>query len=227
MEKYEKLDNVALLLGVNKEKYFSAKTDFFNDRKSAIVKYFGYEDEEIQGFTDFWYYYLADNTNCFFHNFKSNGYTKNIQNFLEKNNIETLNIDYESFINKENTYRETLFDILLSEIKYNFKNIKLEIFGINVGFESNIYYILPNSILKEIKNQNSDLFMVFDFKKLEEIYGEIYVVTKEIENIEFVQAGDYIELDKNSGIYQTLFNPLVKKNYNLHNVPNECIELVL
>lgn len=227
MNEYNKLDNVALLLGVNKNEYFRAKEDFFNDKNNAIIKYFGYEDEEIQGFTDFWYYFLADNTNCFFHNFKSIGYTKNVKDFLEKNNIETTEIDYESFIDKENTYRETLFDILLSEVKYNFKNSKLEIFGINVGLESNIYYILPNTVLKEIKNQQTDLFMIFDFKKLEEIYGEIFVITKEIENIDFVQVGDFIERDKNNDVYQTLFNPLIKKNYILHNVPSDCIELVL
>lgn len=223
---YIELDKTALLLGVDEKDYYEAKDLFFKNNKEAIIKYLGVEDDTIKIFPDFWYYYLAEYTKNFFHNFESKNYTISIENFIKNNNIELENeIDFEDFRLKEQYYSEMLFDILLSEIKYNLADKNLDIFGINIGFNSNIYYILPKNILKELKKYNQ-VFAIFDFEKLEEIYGEIYRVVNKLDN-ENVSIGDYIEKSKNSNEYRTIFNQFVRPNYKLDNINENDIEIVL
>ena len=165
---FEELDRIAILLGVNEKEYFEAKNDYLNDSNSAMQKYFGYIDEEILTYLDFWYYYLAENTNCYFHNFGSTGYTKAISEYIKRNNIKVKDMDYNVFAEKESLYNETLFDILLSEINYNFYDEDYEIFGINVaGYKSNIYYITPKEVLKQVKNNKINSIEIFDFQKTE------------------------------------------------------------
>ena len=225
---FEELDRIAILLGVNEKEYFEAKNDYLNDINSAMQKYFGYIDEEILTYLDFWYYYLADNTNCYFHNFGSTGYTKSISEYIKRNNIKVKDMDYNVFAEKESLYNETLFDILLSEINYNFYDEDYEIFGINVaGYKSNIYYIAPKEVLKQVKNNKINSIEIFDFQKLEQIYGEIYKVVDKINGVDVVNVGDFLEYDENTKIYSTLYNPYVKKNCDITNIPRECLELVL
>ena len=191
---FEELDKIAILLGVNEKEYFEAKSDYLSDSNSAMQKYFGYIDNEILTYLDFWYYYLSENTNCYFHNFGSVGYTKSISEYIKKNNIKVKDMDYSVFSEKENLYNETLFDILLSEINYNFSDENYEIFGINIAnYKSSIYYIAPKQILKEIKKNKIELIEIFDFQKLEQIYGEIYKVVDKIKGIDVVNVGDFIE----------------------------------
>ena len=81
-------------------------------------------------------------------------------------------VDFDDYGEKESYYSETLFDILVSDVRYNMVDKTMDIFGLNVGYESMIYYVLPKETLKQLKAM--DDFIVFDCQKLEEIYGEIY-----------------------------------------------------
>lgn len=230
MENLKKLDEVAYLLGANKEDYDRAINLYKSNSKEALKKYLELEeDDEIKNERDFWYYYLADFTNSFFHNFGTKGYTKRIQNFLNNNNIKYSKIDFDDFLEKEEYYVETLFDILLSEVKFNLENKDLDIFGINIGKNSSIYYILPKENLKKIKELSPGNFIVFDFEKLEDLYGEIYRLKKEINdpNIK-ISSGEYVEKSKKEPVYRTLFNPSIKSNAILKNInENEYMELIL
>lgn len=228
MEKYESLDKTALLLGVDKNDYEMAKAKYLENPSKAIVEYLGYDDPDISVFSDFWYYYIADNTNNFFHNFGAKGYTKRLMQFIENNNIKLKNdVNFEKFIEFEKVYSETLFDILLSEIRHNLENKNLDIIGINIGFNSNIYYFLEKNIIKEIKKESEKFFTLFDFEKLEKIYGEIYELKEDIENIISVKKGDFLEKSKNSNEYSTLFENYEKRNYVLNDVPVDKLKLVL
>ena len=224
---YTNLDNAAKMLGVNEVEYLEAKEAFLKDKNSAILKYLGYEDDgEIQVFTDFWFYYLAEYTKNFFHNFESNNFTNVVKNFIITNNIEMNSIDFDDFEKKEKYYSEALFDILLSEIKYNLKNKNLDIFGINVGFSSNIYYILPKNIMKKLKAMN-ETFKIFDFQMLEKIYGEIYRIKEKLEEYPEIEVGDYIEKNKEKDLFRTLYSVSTGKNIYLENIDKNKLELVL
>ena len=82
-------------------------------------------------------------------------------------------------------------------------------------------------VLKQVKNNKINSIEIFDFQKLEQIYGEIYKVVDKINGVDVVNVGDFLEYDENTKIYSTLYNPYVKKNCDITNIPSECLELVL
>lgn len=224
---YSDLYRVWELLGLDVAEYEKMKMKFDKDKSSCIKEYLDCEDDgEIKNFSEFWYYYLADNTNCIFHNIGVKGYTESIEKFLIKNKIEIENIDFSAYKEKEAYYSETLFDILISDVRYSLKDKKLDIFGINVGYDSLIYYILPKDVLKEIKKIAKN-YLIFDCEKLEELYGEIFKLKQDIPNYTDIKVGDFIEKDKKTADFYTLFDPKVKQNYKLSQISEDNLELYL
>lgn len=226
---YDKLDEIAKLLECDMKEYNEAKKEFFIDKASSIKKYLGYEDDgEIKEFIDFWYYYLADNTNNFFHNIGEKGYVNSIKRYIESNDIAISKIDFEDFYKKESYYSETLFDILISDVRYNLENKNLDIFGINIGFQSIIYFILPKEILNEIKKLESEAgILIFDIQKSEQIYGEIYKLNQLIPSAPEVEKNDFVEKDEDKKTYSTLFDPSVRLNYVVEKLNEDIMELYL
>lgn len=227
MNQYENLNKAAKLLGADMDKYYSAKEAFFKDKYMCIADYLGYEDDgEIQEFAQFWYYYLADNTNCFFHNVGAKGYVKVIKKYLNNNEVKMNYVDFDDYGEKESYYSETLFDILVSDVRYNMVDKTMDIFGLNVGYESMIYYVLPKETLKQLKAM--DDFIVFDCQKLEEIYGEIYKLKTEIKDAPDVKIGDFVEkIPNEEDSYSTLFDNKTRQNYTIESIPTDKMELYL
>lgn len=225
---YDKLDEIARLLSCNMEKYNEAKKDFFINKNDSIKKYLGYEDDgEINEFIDFWYYYLADNTKNFFHNIGEKSYVNSVKRYIESNDIKTSKIDFEDFLKKQEYYSETLFDILISEVRYKLVDKSLDIFGINVGFQSIMYFILPKDILKSIKKIEVESgVLIFDIQKSEQIYGEIYRLNQLIPEAPEVEKSDFVEKNKDN-TYSTLFDQSIRLNYEVEKLNEEIMDLYL
>lgn len=226
---YEKLDKIAEILSVDIDKYNEAKKAFFENKSNSILKYLGYEDDgEIQDFTDFWYYYLADNTNSFFHNMNSKGYVESVKRYIDQNKIQLLNVNFDDFLEKEKYYSEALFDILVSDVRYNLVDKNLDIFGISIGLNSMIYFILPKTILKQLKEiENEAGILIFDCEKLENIYGEISKLHQLIPEAPEVTENDYVEKNKENNTYTTLFDQSMRLNYTIKNLNENALELYL
>ena len=144
-----------------------------------------------------------------------------IQNFII-NDLEDLDINWENIKKKEDFYEESLIDILYSMLSYELNKKGYEIFGINMGYESVIYYVVTQDVYKRI-NKDSELFRIFDLSLLEGIYDEIYEVEEDI-NSELVEVGDFLE--KKVDGYHTL---KVDKNYNtlIENVDEDKLKIIL
>lgn len=206
----EKLDKIAGLLHCDMDKYNEAAK------------------ENKEEFIDFWYYYLSDNTDNFFHNIGEKGYVNSIKNFIKRNNIEIGNIDYEDFLSKESYYSEALCDILLAEVRYQLKDKSLDILGINIGYQSIMYYILPKNIIKQIKSMEEEAgILLFDIKKIEEIYGEIYKLNQLIPELDDVKESDFVEKNKENNTYITMFDSSIRQNYVIANLDTKLMEIYL
>ena len=203
---YDEMDNLsAEVLGAKLVQYITARREAFLNLEGASKKYLD-EDvnlETINVFSDFYYRYMAKYSNCFLYNFKEKRYTKGFKNLLERNEIDVdkLNINWESIEKKEKKYQEGLVDILYAMISYELKKQNLAIFGINLGFDSVLYYITSQQAYERIV-ESQKLIKVFDLPFLEEIYNEIFEIVGDL-GIKGVEIGDFIEKTDNG--YRTLF----------------------
>lgn len=203
---YNEMDNLsAEVLGAKLVQYITARREVFLNLEEASKKYLD-EDvnlETINVFSDFYYRYMAKYSNCFLYNFNEKGYTKGFKNLLERNEIDVdkLNINWESIEKKEKKYQEGLVDILYAMISYELKKQNLAIFGINLGFDSVLYYITSQQAYERIV-ESQKLIKVFDLPFLEEIYNEIFEIVGDL-GIKGVEIGDFIEKTDNG--YRTLF----------------------
>lgn len=204
----EILDSEGLL------KYIKNRKEFFENSKEAIEKYFGEDEnikEQIKSFTDFYYYYLAKYSISYLYEFNSKDYVIYFKKLIEKSGIDAnkLNINWESLQEKEEKYEECLVDIVFAMINYELKKIGYTIFGINMGFESVIYYIKDIATMEKA-TKNKNLMKIFDVQFLETIYGEIFEVTGDL-GVKNIEIGDFIE-KREDGQYYSLFR---EKNQNV------------
>ena len=203
---YDEMDNLsAEVLGAKLVQYITARREAFLNLEEASKKYLD-EDvnlETINVFSEFYYYYMIKYSNCFLYKFNEKGYTKGFKDLLERNEIDVdkLNINWDDIESKENKYQEGLVDILYAIISYELKKQNLVIFGVNLGFDSVLYYVTPQAAYERIV-ESQKLIKIFDLPFLEEIYNEIFEITGDL-NISGVEVGDFIEKTDNG--YRTLF----------------------
>ena len=114
---------------------------------------------------------------------------------------------------KELEYDESLVDILYSLLNYELEHRGYGIFGINMGYESTLYFVVPEKTFFRI-DKEPELFTIFDIGFLETIYSEIYQITGEL-GIENVNIGDFLE--KRGNEYYTLFME-ASKNVIIENI---------
>ena len=209
---YNELDDFAaeVLNSDNFLKYVEARREYLFEPEETVKKYFGEEflnDENINNkiatFSDFYYQYLIKYSDTYLYDFMAKGYTDGFRSLLTRKGInpDDLNVNWESIRSKELEYDESLVDILYSIINYELEHRGYSIFGINMGYESTLYFILPEKAFLRIDNE-PQLFTIFDIGFLETIYNEIYEVAGNL-GTENVRIGDFIE--KRGNEYYTLF----------------------
>ena len=221
---YNELDDFAaeVLDSDNFLKYVNARREYLFDSNEAIKKYFGDEflnnkenENKINTFSEFYYEYMIRYSDCYLYEFMAKGYTDGFRELLEKKGIDpdSLNVNWESIRSKELEYDESLVDILYSIVNYELEHRGYSIFGINMGYESTLYFILPEKAFLRIDNE-PQLFTIFDIGFLETIYNEIYEVVGNI-GTENVRIGDFLE--KRGNEYYTLFAD-ASKNVVIENI---------
>ena len=172
-------------------------------------------ENKIETFSDFYYQYLIKYSDSYFYKFMAKGYTEGFRNLLIKKGInpDDLNINWESIRSKELEYDESLVDILYSIVNYELEHRGYIIFGINMGYESTLYFIVPEKAFFRIDNE-PQLFTIFDIGFLETIYNEVYEVVGNL-GTENVRIGDFLE--KRGNEYYTLFSD-TSKNVIIENI---------
>ena len=219
---YNELDDFAaeVLDTDNFLKYVEARREYLFEAEEAVKKYFGEEflndgENKISTFSDFYYQYLVKYSDSYLYKFMAKGYTDGFRELLGKKGInpDSLNVDWESIRLKELEYDESLVDILYSIVNYELEHRRYSIFGINMGYESTLYFVVPEKTFFRIDNE-PELFTVFDIGFLETIYNEIYEVTGDL-GTENVRVGDFLE--KRGNEYYTLFDDL-SKNVVIENI---------
>ena len=203
-------------------KYVEARREYLFEPEETVKKYFGEEflsdensENKIATFSDFYYQYLIKYSDSYLYDFMAKGYTDGFRALLTGKGIDPdeLNVDWESIRSKELEYDESLVDILYSIVNYELEHRGYAIFGINMGYESTLYFILPEKAFLRIDNE-PQLFTIFDIGFLETIYNEIYEVVGNI-GTENVRIGDFIE--KRGNEYYTLFAD-ASKNVVIENI---------
>ena len=221
---YNELDDFAseVLDGDKFIKYVGARREYLFEPEETIKKYLGEEfldgkneDERIETFSDFYYQYMIKYSDCYLYEFMGKGYTDGFRELLEKKGIDpdSLNVNWESLRSKELEYDESLVDILYSIVNYELEHRGYSIFGINMGYESTLYFIVPQKAFSRIDNE-PELFTIFDIGFLETIYNEIYEVVGNL-GIENVGVGDFLE--KRGNEYYSLFAD-ASKNVIIENI---------
>ena len=221
---YNELDDFAaeVLDSDNFLKYVNARREYLFDSNEAIKKYFGDEflnnkenENKINTFSEFYYEYMIRYSDCYLYEFMAKGYTDGFRELLEKKGIDSdsLDVNWESIRSKELEYDESLVDILYSIINYELEHRGYSIFGINMGYESTLYFIVPQKAFSRIDNE-PELFTIFDIGFLETIYNEIYEVVANL-GIENVGVGDFLE--KRGNEYYSLFAD-ASKNVIIENI---------
>lgn len=221
---YNELDDFAaeVLNSDNFLKYVEARREYLFEPEETVKKYFGEEflsdennENKIATFSDFYYQYLIKYSDSYFYKFMAKGYTEGFRNLLIKKGInpDDLNINWESIRSKELEYDESLVDILYSIVNYELEHRGYIIFGINMGYESTLYFIIPEKAFFRIDNE-PQLFTIFDIGFLETIYNEIYEVVGNL-GTENVRIGDFLE--KRGNEYYTLFSD-TSKNVIIENI---------
>ena len=190
------------------------------EAEEAVKKYFGEEflndgENKISTFSDFYYQYLVKYSDSYLYKFMAKGYTEGFRNLLIKKGInpDDLNINWDSIRSKELEYDESLVDILYSIVNYELEHRGYIIFGINMGYESTLYFIVPEKTFFRIDNE-PQLFTIFDIGFLETIYNEVYEVVGNL-GTENVKIGDFLE--KRGNEYYTLFSD-TSKNVIIENI---------
>ena len=203
-------------------KYVEARREYLFEPEETVKKYFGEEflsdensENKIATFSDFYYQYLIKYSDSYLYDFMAKGYTDGFRALLTGKGIDPdeLNVDWESIRSKELEYDESLVDILYSIVNYELEHRGYAIFGINMGYESTLYFILPEKAFLRIDNE-PQLFTIFDIGFLETIYNEIYEVVGNI-GTENVRIGDFLE--KRGNEYYTLFAN-ASKNVVIENI---------
>ena len=221
---YNELDDFAaeVLNSDNFLKYVEARREYLFEPEETVKKYFGEEflsdennENKIATFSDFYYQYLIKYSDSYFYKFMAKGYTEGFRNLLIKKGInpDDLNINWESIRSKELEYDESLVDILYSIVNYELEHRGYIIFGINMGYESTLYFIVPEKAFFRIDNE-PQLFTIFDIGFLETIYNEVYEVVGNL-GTENVKIGDFLE--KRGNEYYTLFSD-TSKNVAIENI---------
>ena len=221
---YNELDDFAaeVLNSDNFLKYVEARREYLFEPEETVKKYFGEEflsdennENKIATFSDFYYQYLIKYSDSYFYKFMAKGYTEGFRNLLIKKGInpDDLNINWESIRSKELEYNESLVDILYSIVNYELEHRGYIIFGINMGYESTLYFIVPEKAFFRIDNE-PQLFTIFDIGFLETIYNEVYEVVGNL-GTENVRIGDFLE--KRGNEYYTLFSD-TSKNVIIENI---------
>jgi len=221
---YNELDDFAaeVLNSDNFLKYVEARREYLFEPEETVKKYFGEEflsdensENKIATFSDFYYQYLIKYSDSYFYKFMAKGYTEGFRNLLIKKGInpDDLNINWESIRSKELEYDESLVDILYSIVNYELEHRGYIIFGINMGYESTLYFIVPEKAFFRIDNE-PQLFTIFDIGFLETIYNEVYEVVGNL-GTENVRIGDFLEKRENE--YYTLFSD-TSKNVIIENI---------
>ena len=221
---YNELDDFAaeVLNSDNFLKYVEARREYLFEPEETVKKYFGEEflsdensENKIATFSDFYYQYLIKYSDSYFYKFMAKGYTEGFRNLLIKKGInpDDLNINWESIRSKELEYDESLVDILYSIVNYELEHRGYIIFGINMGYESTLYFIVPEKTFFRIDNE-PQLFTIFDIGFLETIYNEVYEVVGNL-GTENVKIGDFLE--KRGNEYYTLFSD-TSKNVIIENI---------
>lgn len=204
---YDELDNFCSeVLNVGGlMKYVKVSREYFQDPEKTVDKLFTEEDikKQIKTYGDFYYFYLAKYSNCYWYNFNEKGYTQAFKKLVKDNGInpEDLDINWDNVEKKEYKYQEGLIDILYAMIHYELNKRGLTVFGLNMGFKSLLYYITPIEVYERLI-ANQQLLRMFDLNFLETIYGEIYEVTGNL-GVPNLEIGDFIE--KKGKIYNTIF----------------------
>ena len=126
------------------------------------------------------------------------------RNLLKKYELDPdlLNINWESIKLREEIYEVDLIDVLYAVISYEIGKYGYEIFGINMGFESVLYFIVKKDAYEKRIKKEYNLFTLFDLEFLENIYNEIYEVTEDL-GIPKVKTGDFLE--KKGAEFHTMF----------------------
>ena len=203
-------------------KYVEARREYLFEPEETVKKYFGEEflsdensENKIATFSDFYYQYLIKYSDSYLYDFMAKGYTDGFRALLTGKGIDPdeLNVDWESIRSKELEYDESLVDILYSIVNYELEHRGYAIFGINMGYESTLYFILPEKAFLRIDNE-PQLFTIFDIGFLETIYNEIYEVVGNI-GTENDRIGDFLE--KRGNEYYTLFAD-ASKNVVIENI---------
>ena len=222
IEIYDEMDNFCaeVLSPDGLLKYMKVRKEYFFEPKETIEKYFKDSEykENIQTFGDFFYYYLATYENTYLYTFLEKGFTKKFKKLLESHDIDpkSIDIDWLGMETKEVKYKEVLFDILYAMINHEIKKQGFNLFGINIGFESALYFIVPSESYDRI-NKNAELYTVFDTEYLETIYNEIFEVKRDL-GVKGLQVGDFIEKDKDQIHYHSLF---LKNNVVINNIDED------
>ena len=221
---YNELDDFAaeVLDSDNFLKYVNARREYLFDPKEAIKKYFGDEflnnkenENKINTFSEFYYEYMIRYSDCYLYEFMAKGYTDGFRELLEKKGInpDSLDVNWESIRSKELEYDESLVDILYSIVNYELEHRGYSIFGINMGYESTLYFVVTQEAFSRIDSE-PELFTIFDIGFLETIYNEIYEVAGNL-GAENVRIGDFLE--KRGNEYYTLFAD-ASKNIIIENI---------
>jgi len=221
---YNELDDFAaeVLNSDNFLKYVEARREYLFEPEETVKKYFGEEflsdensENKIATFSDFYYQYLIKYSDSYFYKFMAKGYTDGFRELLEKKGInpDSLDVNWESIRSKELEYDESLVDILYSIVNYELEHRGYIIFGINMGYESTLYFIVPEKTFFRIDNE-PQLFTIFDIGFLETIYNEVYEVVGNL-GTENVKIGDFLE--KRGNEYYTLFSD-TSKNVIIENI---------
>ncbi len=115
-----------------------------------------------------------------------------------------------------------MFDILYAMINYELKKQGLALFGLNIGLETALYFIVSEDAYERI-NKKAELYTIFDLEYLETIYNEIFEVKRDL-GVKGLQVGDFIEKDKDGSQYHSLF---LKNNVVIKDVDEDNGEVLL
>ena len=196
-EIYKEVDDFSaeVLDGDELLKYVEARRGFFNNPEKTVQKYFvpGEIKEDLVTYGDFYYHYMAK---------YSKGYL--YRQLLEKYSLDPdlLDINWENVKKKEATYETDLVDVLFAMINYEIGKHGYTMFGVNMGFDSIIYFIVKEDSYEKRIKKSYNLFTLFDLEFLENIYNEIYEVTGDL-GIAKVRIGDFLEKKENG--FHTMF----------------------
>ena len=207
-EIYKEVDDFSaeVLDGDELLKYVEARRGFFNNPEKTIEKYFVPEEIEdgLSTYGDLYYHYMSKYSKGYLYKIGDTGYTEGFRQLLEKYELDPdlLDINWESMKEKEEVYEVDLVDVLFAMVNYEIGKHGYTMFGINMGFESLLYFIVREDAYEKRIKKSYNLFTLFDLEFLENIYNEIYEVTGDL-GIAKVRIGDFLEKKENG--FHTMF----------------------